>query len=156
MKLGELWTALCAGDTAALDAAYLHRAHRERGRIYLKGRDDIAADWPSVLGLARECEILADLGDAAVIRTGTGIWHHWVSRESGRIAREVLIAEGGRELGEGQALVIEREFVAGPATARLAHLFATAPEGSSLRHVVSSVTLGGTSRLAIGEAVPNS
>jgi hypothetical protein len=155
VKLGELWTALCAGDATVIDAAYLHRAHRERGRIYLKGREDIAADWSAVLGLERQCHIVADLGDAAVIRLGGRIWHHWVWRESDWIARELLVAEGGHGLDDGNVLVTEREIRSGSSGMQLAHSFTEAAEGSPLRHVVSRFTANREARIAVGEAVPN-
>jgi hypothetical protein len=151
VKLGELWAALCTGDAAVLDAAYLHRVHRERGRVYLKGREDIAADWGTVLGLERQCEVVADLGDAAVVRLGGRSWHHWVRRESGWIAREVLVVEGGPGLDDGHALVTEREINSGSSRMQLAHLFTEAAEGSPLRHVVSRFTAGGDARLQSGK-----
>jgi len=155
VKLAELWTALSAGDPTVLETAYLHRAHRERGSLYLKGREDIAADWAAVLGIDRRCEVLADLGDAAVVRTPTGLWHHWVRREGSRIARDVLVAEAGPRLSTGHVLVSERELGSGALTAELAHLFMEAAEGSALRHVVSRFTIEGVERLAVGEAVSN-
>jgi hypothetical protein len=155
VKLGALWIALCAGDPAVIEAAYLHRAHRERGRIYLKGRDDIAADWGSVLGLDRTCEVLADCGDAAVVRVGSRIWHQWVRREGERIAREVLVVEGGPGLSGSDLLVAERETKCGGTSARLAHLFVEAGDGTPLRHVVSRFSFGEETRVAVGEAVLN-
>jgi hypothetical protein len=155
VKLGELWAALCAGDAAVIDRAYLHRAHRERGRVYLKGREDIAVDWGAVLGAERQCEIVADLGDAAVIRLGGRVWHHWVRREADWIARELLVAEGGRGLGASDVLVSEREVRSSAGSMQLGHLFTQAAEGSPLRHVVSRFAASYEERIAVGEAVPN-
>jgi hypothetical protein len=155
MKLGELWAALCAGDPTVLETAYLHRAHRERGSLYLKGREDIAADWGCILGIGRRYELLVDLGDAAMVRTPAGVWHHWVRREGSRIAREVLVAENGRGLSPSDVLVSERELGFGAVTAELAHLLTKAAEGSPLRHIVSRFHIEGVARLAIGVAVPN-
>ena len=155
MRLGELWRAACAGDVPALEAAYLHRVHRERGRFYLKGIADVTDDWGTVIGVRRDCEVLADLGDAALVRVGERHWHHWVAREDGRIAREVLVAEDGPALAGEADLAIERELSEAGGTARLAHQFIVAADGTSLRQVVSRFEVDGEVRVAVGEAVAN-
>ena len=75
---------------------------RERGGVLFKGRFDVDADWELVLGAGGQCIIIADLGDMAVVRLGDAVWHHWVRREAGRIAFEVLIADEG-DLGDDKS-----------------------------------------------------
>ena len=137
MTLSDLWQTLAGGNRGAVQAAYLHRAMRERGGVLFKGRFDVDADWELVLGAGGECIIIADLGDMAVVRLGDAVWHHWVRREAGRIAFEVLIADEG-DLGD-ESVVVERSVTVHGQTAELFHLFSGDESGAQRRSVGSRI-----------------
>jgi kynureninase len=147
ISLMELWNAMAAGDSSVLEPATLHRVMRERGARLIKGRDDVAADWAIVLA-GGTCQVIADLGDMAVVQIGDRQFHHWVRREDGWIAYEVVIEARDASVGLVGA-VIERVIVANDQTAELFHLF----EKDTERRIGSRVS--GTDWLAISEAIGN-
>jgi hypothetical protein len=121
ISLTELWNAMAAGDISVLEPATLHRVMRERGARLIKGRDDVAADWGDVLA-GGACQVLADLGDMAVVQIGDRQIHHWVRREDGRIAYEMVVEASDLTVTMAGA-VIERVIVADDQTAELFHVF---------------------------------
>lgn len=154
MKLTDLWTAMVAGDHSALEPAYLHRAVRERGSDLIKGREDIAADWAVIGANHPQCAVIVDLGDMAIVEIGDAIYHHWVRREDGPIAFEVLISGT-----EGHGLnnvteVVERRVEFEGQTAELYHLFEVGIEGENLRRTGSRILA--TSHKAVSAHIPNS
>lgn len=153
MTLTELWTAMARGDGSVLASAYLHRVMRERGADLIKGRDDVAADWHSVIGQGGDCIVLADLGDLAVVRIGDVTWHHWVSREDGRISFEVLIAADQITKAPDAERVIEHSITAGGRTAELFHWFGRDSTGQPMRRTGSRIL--GELAPAVGEPLRN-
>jgi hypothetical protein len=137
MTLSELWAALARGEREALQTAYLHRVMRERDGVLIKGRQNVAADWDAVLGGGGACEVIADLGDMAVVRVGNTVWHHWVRREDGRIGFEVLIAAEGD--CKDDRSVVERSVTANGQIAELFHLFHQDASEATRRQIGSRV-----------------
>jgi hypothetical protein len=152
MTLTELWAAMAAGERGVLESAMLHRVMRERGASLIKGRDDVAADSIAILAGASSCSDIADLGDMAVIRIGDRHIHHWVRREQGRIAYEIVIEASGAAL-DIESAVIERRVVAADQTAELFHLFGEDAAGRPERRIGSRIL--GTDLIAISLPIAN-
>ena len=150
MTLNDLWAAMARGEQAVLDGAYLHRVMRERGDALIKGREDIGADWAVIMTAGKACEIIADLGDMAVVRVGGIVWHHWVRREAGRIAFEIVVSGGSAIVGSP---LVERAIEAHGRRAELFHIFSSSGDESPVRHIGSRII--GTDQVAVSGPLPN-
>lgn len=152
MKLTDLWTAMVAGDHSALELAYLHRVMRERGGDMMKGREDVASDWAIIVANHPQCAVIVDLGDMAIIEIGDATYHHWVRREDGWIAFEVLILAKISGLSTDDC-VIERQIKFDGKCAELFHLFRVDGNHAHLRCLGSRIV--GTSLVAVGAQILN-
>lgn len=150
MTLSDLWAAMARGEQAVLDSAYLHRVMRERGDAPNKGREDVGADWAVIMTAGEACEIIADLGDMAVIRVGGIVWHHWVRREAGRIAFEIVVSGGSAIVGSP---VVERTIEANGRRAELFHILSSSADGSPVRHIGSRII--GTDQVVVSGPILN-
>ena len=152
MKLTDLWTAMVAGDCSVLAPAYLHRVMRERGSDMIKGREDVASDWAIIVANHPQCAVIVDLGDMAIIQIGDATYHHWVRREGGRIAFEVLILAKIDALPTDN-FIIERQINFDGKCAELFHLFRVDGNHAHVRCLGSRIV--GTSLVAVGAQIFN-
>jgi len=99
-KLAELEIALrCRLEYARLATTHTQRSTLEDNWELVKGREQILAHW--VAQGQQEAAIRADLGEmiAFTVSQDEHHWpgHRWVSREEGRILREIVIEDRGVE-----------------------------------------------------------
>jgi len=98
MELAALEIALrCRLEYARLAETHTHRSTLEDSWGIVKGREQVLACW---VGQGRqEAAIRADLGEmiAFTVSEGDRDWpgHRWVTREQGRILREIVIEDRG-------------------------------------------------------------
>ena len=82
-------------NLAALADSHVHRATREDSLGIIKGRDAITAAW--VNEDAADLTITSDLGDMIAYKIDGWHGHRWVWRDEGRVLREVVIEDRGKE-----------------------------------------------------------
>ena len=82
-------------NLAALAESHVHRATREDSLGIIKGRDAITAVW--VNEDAADITITSNLGDMIAYKIDGWHGHRWVWREEGRVLREVVIEDRGKE-----------------------------------------------------------
>lgn len=153
MTLGDLWLAVAAGDPAAIEAAYLHRAMREDGPHLVKGRDDIADRWAAALSPAAECRVLLDGDDFAIVAVDGAVLHHWVRREGSRLGFEVIAREDASPPPPEAAAVGERTIRTEAGEAQLIHRI---DDADGLRWIESVWRpAAGAARRAFSAAIPN-
>ena len=82
-------------NLAGLADSHVHRATREDSLGIIKGRDAITAAW--VNEDAADITITSDIGDMIAYKVDGWHGHRWVWREDGRVLREVVVEDRGKE-----------------------------------------------------------